>query len=431
MQRVGRLEHGRARHKDICSCADQLSGILVSHSPVDFDQEVCAFACSKVSKAAHLVEGAGNELLPPKTGIDTHQTDKVEIVTHFLEDMDGGVWIQCHTGPHAGLLDGVQGAVQMGAGFRVHRQDMGTECREVADVTVGGLDHEVDVHRLVRMTSDGFDDGHAEADVGDEHAVHHIDMMPVRLAGLDHLNIPGEVSEICSQERRSDEVTHGAKMAFPAGMPEYCNMPLSTAHTGQGHAPPLVIGLTGGIGTGKSTVSGILRSLGYGVYDADAAAKSLYATDEALRRDIRSHFGDVVFHTDGTLDRKAMAQKVFGDAMALAELNALVHPAVARDFEAWMKVMEGMGSSVVFREAAILFESGSNKGCDRVWMVAAPIELRIRRVRARDGLSVEAIRERMSHQWPAEKVASMADAVLVNDEMAPLMPQLMTLLEEL
>ena len=90
-----------------------------------------------------------------------------------------------------------------------------------------------------------------------------------------------------------------------------------------------------------------------------------------------------------------------------------------------------MGSSVVFREAAILFESGSDKGCDRVWMVAAPIELRIQRVRVRDGLSVEAIRERMSHQWPAEKVASMADAVLLNDEMTPLMPQLVTLLEEL
>ena len=226
-------------------------------------------------------------------------------------------------------------------------------------------------------------------------------------------------------------MTHGAKMACPVGKPEYCNMPLSTAHTGEDHAPPLIVGLTGGIGSGKSTVSGMLRSLGHPVYDADAAAKALYRTNPALREGIRARFGDGVFHADGMLNRQAMAAIAFGDAAALAALNALVHPAVGRDFEAWKSSFMRSQVPVVFREAAILFESGSHEGCDLVWMVSAPIALRMERVRQRDGISADAVRERMSHQWPAEKVAALADAVLVNDGIVPLMPQVVALLEEL
>ena len=175
----------------------------------------------------------------------------------------------------------------------------------------------------------------------------------------------------------------------------------------------------------------MLRALGYPVYDADAAAKALYRTDPVLREGIRARFGDGVFHADGMLNRQAMAAIAFGDAVALAALNALVHPAVGRDFEAWKSSFMRSQVPVVFREAAILFESGSHEGCDLVWMVSAPIVLRTDRVRQRDGISADAVRERMSHQWPAEKVAALADAVLVNDGIVPLMPQVVALLEEL
>ena len=192
-----------------------------------------------------------------------------------------------------------------------------------------------------------------------------------------------------------------------------------------------VIGLTGGMGVGKSVVSGILRSLGHSVYDADSAAKSLYDRDDDLLKLVRCRFGDGILTPEGRLNRVALAHVVFADSSALNDLNALVHPAVARDFAGWRDGLGTEGVRLVFREAAILFESGSHRDCDAVWGVKAPNGLRIQRVRDRSGLAEAEVRQRMARQWSQEDVMAACDAVIVNDGVEPLVLQVLSLLDNL
>ncbi len=192
-----------------------------------------------------------------------------------------------------------------------------------------------------------------------------------------------------------------------------------------------VIGLTGGMGVGKSVVSGILRSLGHSVYDADSAAKSLYDRDDDLLEVVRCRFGDGILTPEGRLNRVALAHVVFADSSALNDLNALVHPAVARDFAGWRDGLGTEGVRLVFREAAILFESGSHRDCDAVWGVKAPNGLRIQRVRDRSGLAEAEVRQRMARQWSQEDVMAACDAVIVNDGVEPLVLQVLSLLDNL
>ena len=194
--------------------------------------------------------------------------------------------------------------------------------------------------------------------------------------------------------------------------------------------PTLVIGLTGGLGAGKSVVAGILRSMGYPVYDADSAAKRLYDVDPVLLGAVADRFGPAILDDAGLLDRQQLAALVFGNPGALAKLNGLVHPAVARDFRGWLSHHGACGRQVVFREAAILFESGAHEGCDRVWGVSAPRALRVERVRKRSGLTEAEIALRMSRQWPQERVLDHCDSVLVNDGLKPLVPQVKHLVSE-
>ena len=214
---------------------------------------------------------------------------------------------------------------------------------------------------------------------------------------------------------------------------EYCTMPFSTGSAANVDSVDglRVIGLTGGMGVGKSVVSGILRSLGHSVYDADSAAKSLYDRDDDLLEVVRCRFGDGILTPEGRLNRVALAHVVFADSSALNDLNALVHPAVARDFAGWRDGLGTEGVRLVFREAAILFESGSHRGCDAVWGVRAPDGLRVQRVRDRSGLSEAEVRQRMARQWFQEDVMAACDAVIVNDGLEPLVPQVLSLLENL
>ena len=193
----------------------------------------------------------------------------------------------------------------------------------------------------------------------------------------------------------------------------------------------MVVGLTGGMGTGKSVVARILRSLGHSVYSADERAKSLYLTDGTLKAEVEQRFGSAVFDSEGVLDRQALAKRVFGDDEELRALNALVHPAVARDFEQWKDRCASSGSKVVFREAAILFESGSDSDCDVVWAVSAPLEMRLARIGARNGWTRAEIDRRLVHQWPAEVVESHADEVIYNDGNTALVPFIISLLTNL
>jgi dephospho-CoA kinase len=182
-----------------------------------------------------------------------------------------------------------------------------------------------------------------------------------------------------------------------------------------------VIGLTGGIGSGKSIVARVMETLGVPVFDADRAALALYDEDEALLTEVKERFGDSVIQPGGQLNRQALASIVFNDVEALKQLNAMVHPRVAKKFDAWKKMQK---ASAVIREAAILFESGSASDCEVVIVVTAPEDLRVARVQKRNGWTEAEVRARMKRQWTEEQLIERADAVIVNDDKHLVLPQL-------
>jgi dephospho-CoA kinase len=172
------------------------------------------------------------------------------------------------------------------------------------------------------------------------------------------------------------------------------------------------IGLTGGIGCGKSVVARLFEVMGFPVYDSDWHAKQLMQSDHLLREDLMSEFGTSIF-INGVLNRQHLAALVFEAPDRLKILNQLVHPAVKTDFLEWE---EKQHSSLVFLESAILFESQFSLLMDSIVVVVAPLELRIERVVQRDGVTKEAVLRRMANQWPEEKIISMSDYVIVNDD---------------
>jgi len=189
----------------------------------------------------------------------------------------------------------------------------------------------------------------------------------------------------------------------------------------------LKIGLTGGIGCGKTTVARIFEVLGIPVYYADEAAKRLMNDDEELKQKIQQQFGTAVY-TDGKLNRKALAAVVFDDPGKLALLNALVHPATLKDAESWML---SQSSPYAIKEAALIFESGAQQNLDYVIGVTAPAPLRIQRTMQRDGITREAVTARMDKQMDDTIKMKLCDFVLTNDEQEMLLPQVIALHEKL
>jgi len=188
----------------------------------------------------------------------------------------------------------------------------------------------------------------------------------------------------------------------------------------------LKIGLTGNIGSGKTTVSKVFEVLGVPVFYADDAAKSVMVSDPLLIAGIKSTFGNSSYFDDGTLNRKHIAGIVFNDAAQLAKLNALVHPATFRAFDEWVKNVKA-GVPYVLKEAALLFESDSYKMCDYSITIQAPFETRIKRVMQRDHLTREEIESRESKQFSEEKKSTLADFIIVNDDMQLVIPQVLEL----
>jgi dephospho-CoA kinase len=185
----------------------------------------------------------------------------------------------------------------------------------------------------------------------------------------------------------------------------------------------LKIGLTGNIGSGKTTVSKIFEILGIPVFYADDAAKNVMVNDKILIDGIKAAFGEQSYFDDGALNRKHIADIVFNDPIKLAKLNSLVHPATFRAFDAWVKEIKDV--PYVLKEAALLFESDSYKLCDYTVMVQAPLETRIKRVMQRDGLSKAEIENRDSNQFTEEKKTKLADYVIVNDDKQLVTPQVL------
>ncbi len=182
----------------------------------------------------------------------------------------------------------------------------------------------------------------------------------------------------------------------------------------------LRVGITGGIGSGKTTVCQIFQLLGVPVYYADDRAKWLMNNDPVLQQGLLQQFGEKAFLPDGALNRPHIAAIVFNDKSQLAELNALVHPAVKEDGEEWAATQQ---SPYTLREAALLFESGIYKSLDKLITVTAPESIRIARVVARDQTTEEAVRARMANQWPEEEKVKRSDFIIQNDGQRSLIQQ--------
>jgi len=185
----------------------------------------------------------------------------------------------------------------------------------------------------------------------------------------------------------------------------------------------LRIGLTGGIGSGKSTVAKIFEVLGIPVYYADDAARRLMNEDENLKQQIIHHFGSDAY-VDGKLNRSHLAKMVFDDKEKLALLNSLTHPAVMHDSEEWMKAQN---APYTLREAALIFESGINKYLDYVIGVSSPESQRIQRTINRDSVTSEQVLARMKNQWDEDVKMQLCDFIIYNDEEQLVMPQVLAL----
>ncbi len=185
----------------------------------------------------------------------------------------------------------------------------------------------------------------------------------------------------------------------------------------------MIVGLTGGIGAGKTTVAKLFESLHIPIYYADVRAKALYTEDPSLKLAVIDLVGERAYLSDGSLDRSFLAAQVFSDKHLLDGLNGLVHPAVARDFEKWYE--KHQKAPYVLREAAILFESGAYRDCSFVINVSAPVDVRIQRVIVRDNSEAEAVKERMANQWTEEQRLMHADFVIHNDGSESLIEQVL------
>jgi dephospho-CoA kinase len=190
----------------------------------------------------------------------------------------------------------------------------------------------------------------------------------------------------------------------------------------------LRIGITGGIGSGKSVVARVFAALGVPVYDSDSRAKWVMANDLVLRAQLQDAFGPDAYDATGQLNRPYLAKVAFNDAAQLARLNALVHPRVGEDFATWTAAQAAQGNTYILKEAALLYESGAYKGLDSIITVFAPVEVRAARVLRRDAhrsaADIEAI---MGKQLGEEEKLARADHVVYNDDSQLVLPQVLAL----
>jgi len=188
----------------------------------------------------------------------------------------------------------------------------------------------------------------------------------------------------------------------------------------------LKVGITGGIGSGKTTICRIFETLGIPVFYADTAAKQIMVQDRILIEGIKNTFGTESYLENGVLNNKHIAGIVFNNTQMLEKLNALVHPAVFRSFDTWVARLAA-GVPYILKEAALLFESGSYQMCDLNILVIAPEQLKLERVMQRDQVTEEAVRARMDKQFTDRQKLKMADHLIYNNETDPLISQVLAL----
>lgn len=189
----------------------------------------------------------------------------------------------------------------------------------------------------------------------------------------------------------------------------------------------LKVGITGGIGSGKSTVCEVFEILGIPVYYADTEAKLMYTNNSDLKSEIITLFGEQIY-PNGTFNRKSLSQIVFNNPDKLSQLNQIMHPLVATHYEEWISMQD---APYTLKEAALLIESKSYLSLDYVMMVSSPDDLRIQRVVERDQISRLEVEKRMASQLPQHEVRKHCNSELINDEKQLLIPQIIELHEKL
>lgn len=189
----------------------------------------------------------------------------------------------------------------------------------------------------------------------------------------------------------------------------------------------MIVGLTGGIGSGKTTVARLLETMGCMLYNSDDRAKELYA-DTDVKAAVIALLGTEAYHAGGEVNRQHVSGKVFSNKGLLQQLNGIIHPAVKRDFENFVNRFPGQ---IVIKESAILFETGIYKDLQATILVTAPLEQKISRVMNRNGVTREEVEKRMQAQWTDEQKLPLADYVIANADNDALIPQALHILHKL
>ncbi len=188
-----------------------------------------------------------------------------------------------------------------------------------------------------------------------------------------------------------------------------------------------LIGITGGIGAGKSLISRVLITLGYPVFNSDDASRLIVNSDPTVILEIKKVFGEVAYN-EGVLNRKLVGDLVFNNPSKLNQLNQIIHPAVGKALSDWKDQQD---QKILFNEAAILFETGNYKKYDATILVTAPKQVRLMRVMKRDSVSAEAVEKRMENQWTDEQKMALANYVVINDDSSFIIPQILEVLQQI
>jgi len=188
------------------------------------------------------------------------------------------------------------------------------------------------------------------------------------------------------------------------------------------------IGLTGGIGTGKTYVSEIFERLNIPVFNSDICAKQCLSNDKALIKKLKKEFGNAIYDGD-LLQKEVLSNIVFNDSDSLEKLNRSIHPLVHEKFKSWCDLQEEI--PFIIKEAAILFESGSHLDLDAIICVSCPEEIRIKRIKQRDNISTELIQKKINSQIAQDKKEEMSDFIIINDEKELLIPQIIEIINQL
>ncbi len=191
---------------------------------------------------------------------------------------------------------------------------------------------------------------------------------------------------------------------------------------------PYIIGITGGIGSGKSIVSRLLRLMSIPVYDCDSEAKRLMLYSTEIRTALINAVGSEVYQENGELNRAYLAEYMFGNAARIAQINGIVHPIVRNDFKRWVKQSD---QKIVAVESAILLEAKMETDVDAIWLVSAPVNMRMQRTILRDSSNEEAVRNRMKSQQDEQEYARQANKIIYNDGSRSLIQQIKELLAEI